>query len=227
MTAGQGSGDEGNPLTGLVSRSIRSALLGARTCLPGRVLKVYPSKQAIDVQPLIQAVVRVDGEDQERSLPVITMVPVQMPRWAGYVFRMFPAVDDVVTLQVSDRELERWLAGDGSPVAPRSGRTHSLDDAIAGPGIAPWAQAAAGLESAELVIGREDGSGQVRIARNGGVFVGPADGDSAVAREGDEVTIDVSSDASFMAWLGGLSPSSVAPYTSPIKGRITTGFDGD
>lgn len=220
-------GGPGSALSDLVSQALRRQILGLRTCLPARVETVRPAEQAVDVQPLIRSVVMVDGREQERPLPKVTRVPVQLPRWGGYVLRMFPVPGDTVTLIVADRELDRWLAGSGDPITPRSGRTHSLDDCIATPPISPWGGAIEGLDSDELVLGREDGSGHVRIAANGGVFIGPAGSDAAAARVGDEVTIDESSDPAFVTWIRALSPLTVAPYTAPIRGRITSGADGE
>lgn len=161
-----------NTFDGLVRLGIQEALFEARTIVPAKVTKWIPEKQAIQCQPLIRRKRIIDEEIVVDDYPELSQVPVSFPRWGGFVIRMPLQEGDIVTLVIADREIERWLAGDGaSPVTPRGYRTNSLDDAIAYPGLAPWGSPIADLDDGELVIGREDGAGELRIGADGTLTV--------------------------------------------------------
>lgn len=158
-------------LDGLIRLGIAEALFDARTLVPAKVTKWIPEKQAIECQPLIRRKRVIDEETIEDDYPVISQVPVSFPRWGGYTIRMPLQVGDIVMLAVADREIERWLAGnsDTTLVDPRGPRTHNIDDAVAYPGFARWSNPIPDLDDGELVIGKEDGAGDLRIAADGTV----------------------------------------------------------
>jgi hypothetical protein len=158
-------------LADLLRRAQGRALMDLRTCLVAEVVRWRPDIQAVDVQPLVRHVEDVAEEEAPSDYPVVTRVPVQFPRWGGFVLRMPLAEGDKVLLLVSDRELTRWLQSDGGRVTPGRRRTHHLDDAVALPGISTWAAPVPGLEDGDLVLGREDGAGEVRIKPSGEVWI--------------------------------------------------------
>lgn len=183
--------------------AMRRALYEARTCIPARVERVRADEQAVDVQPLVRDRVS-DGAGGEiaETGPVITRVPIQFMRWGGFVIRCSIAVGDIVTLSFADRSLETWLSGDGSLQDSPSRRAHDLSDAIATPGVSPWGAPVSGLADGALVIGREDGGGELRINADGSIAIGPATGQrAAAAREGDATIVDGGSDDTFIRWL--------------------------
>jgi hypothetical protein len=190
-------------LAGLIRLGIREALFEVRTAVPARVEKWMPDEQTIDAVPLIQRVRVIDGERLVDEYPVITRLPVSFLRWGGFVFRCPLEQGNIVTLLVSDRELERWLASDGdATVEPRGRRMHSLNDAIVLPGIAPWSDPISDLDDGDMVLGREDGSGEVRVRADGTIALGGRDAERrGVARLNDETTSDNSTDAQFWAWV--------------------------
>lgn len=188
-------------LAGLIRLGIREALFEARTVVPARVERWMPDEQTIDAVPLIQRVRVIDGERLVDEYPVITRLPVSFLRWGGFVFRCPLEAGNIVTLLVSDRELERWLASDGDETAvPRGRRMHSLNDAIVMPGIAPWSDPIPDLDDGDLVIGREDGSGEVRVRADGTIALGGRDAERrGVARLNDETTSNSNTDAAWWA----------------------------
>lgn len=139
-------------------------LQGARVCVPARVERWRPDIQAVDCLPLVATRLE-DGTVQ--TPVVVSKIPVAWPRWGGYVFRIPPSEGDLVTLLVSDRDLDEWLSGQGQPVEPQDPRAHDLDDAVALPGITTWGNPAPGAGDGDLFLGREDQSTGVRITPGG------------------------------------------------------------
>lgn len=79
---------------------------------------------------------------------------------------------DTVMIVMADRSLDRWLS-QGGEVTPDDRRQHDLSDAIAVPGLVPFADFGGQVESSENnddVLIRYAGS-KVRIKPNGDVEV--------------------------------------------------------
>ena len=214
-------------LAGVIRFAIREALFDARTFVPARVEAWAPNEQTIDAQPLIRRVRVVDGERLVDDYPVITRIPVSFLRWGGFVIRCPLKKGDVVTLAVSDRELERWLASDGiKTVEPRGRRIHSINDAVAMPGLSPWSDPIPNLADGELVIGLEDGSGEMRIKADGALELGSKDAEKkGVARLDDETTSDSSTDSAFWTMIAAVDTlcRGLAPLTGPLQALGTLG----
>lgn len=213
-------------LDGLVRLGVGEALFENRTVVLAKVTAWIPEKQAINAKPLIQRKRIEDEEIVVDGYPILRQVPVSFPRWGGYVIRFPIQVDDVVILLISDREIERWLAGTEPTtlVEPRGYRVGALDDAIAFPGISPWAKPIDGLADGELVVGREDGGGEVRIHADGSISLGSKDGSKqGVARLNDQVKSDSTTDGPFWAWIQAVNAFILAAggaTTTPTGGPI-------
>lgn len=189
-------------LVTVIREAIRAELGRARVELPARVERFDASDNTVDVQPLVRERVLEDGEFVARALPVLPRVPVAYMRWNGFVLRCPVAVGDIVSLRFQDRDLETWMSGSGAEVTPKSRRAHALDDAVAVPAPAPYAKAIAGLSDGALVMGREDGAGEVRVEVDGAMKIGPAAGSFAsAAREGDATVVDATSDSAWVQYL--------------------------
>lgn len=129
-----------------------------RVGFPGRVESYDAAKQKCSVQPLIQERVPTeDGTDIVEDLPVLTDVPVAFPRSKDF-FVSFPlAKGDLVFLMVSDRSIDKFLAGSGSPADPEDGRMHDISDVVAFPGVYPFDLAVKEADDKKLVIGKDGG----------------------------------------------------------------------
>jgi len=104
-------------------------------------------------------------------MPVVPDVPVVWPRSGGAQMTMPVRRGDTVLLVFTDRSIDRWLAQGGN-VTPDDRRQHDLSDAVAVPGLVPFADFG-GVEPSENnddVLVRYDGS-QVRLKPNGAVEV--------------------------------------------------------
>lgn len=96
-------------------------------------------------------------------------LPVRWMKGGGWVLRWELQTGDLVDLEVHDRSIGEVLAVGGT-VDPENQRRFSIGDAVVIPGMASdKSPLAAG--TADLVLGREDGSGEIRISKVGVVTV--------------------------------------------------------
>lgn len=127
-------------LRGLIDSLVGQGLEGLRVSIPGSVTSYDPTTQKADVQPLVKRR-RVDGASGElvtERMPVVPAVPVVFPGAGPYAITWPIAVGDVVLLVFADRSLDLWLAR-GGEVDPEDTRVHSHTDAVAIPGVRPFA----------------------------------------------------------------------------------------
>lgn len=215
------SADSTTPALGEVIRSaIRSALLEVHVSMPARVEAFDPEHQRCDVQPLLRRTVYLpDGTTEEQALPRLSQVPIAYTRAAGYRVTWPLAVGDIVRLVFAERSLDAWLAGDGGLATPNDGRHHDLGDAIVDPGISPFGSAIPGIGATDLIIGREDGSGEIRLKPDGSIRFGSSEGLApGVARLGDRTIVDGTTDAAMVAWMAAVHAAIVA-----LGGAVPTG----
>lgn len=156
-----------------LSEPIRNALrdFSSRThvCLPARVEKYDHTQQRVEVKPLLR---RAYADGVVEPMPVVVNVPLIWPRSGGAQMTMPVAKGDTVMLVMADRSIDRWLS-QGGEVTPDDRRQHDLSDAIAVPGLVPFADFGGRVESSENnddVLIRYAGS-KVRIKANGDVEV--------------------------------------------------------
>lgn len=105
-----------------------------RVALPGKILAYNPRTHKAKVQPLIQY--RQEG-GETRTLAPISGVPVIHPRSSAGGVYLPLATGDMVTLLMSDRNLDSWKAGSGQKTLPKTFRAHDLADCWAIPGGYP------------------------------------------------------------------------------------------
>jgi hypothetical protein len=178
-------------LVEVMRRAALAAILDTRTATVARVEKYDAGKQTVDVQPLLQEHVEVDGELQAISLAVIPSVPVLFPGAGGFRVTFPIQPGDTVLLVFSDRSLDRWLERGGGPVDPVDLRHHHLQDAVAIPGLRARANALQSAPTDRLSIGKDGGGAVVEITDSvinvlaGTVNLG--DATALVARQGDAV----------------------------------------
>lgn len=106
------------------------------TACPAIVVSVENiSQQRIDVQP---AVYRVYGNEAEEE-PVILNVPIIFPASSKSSITFPISVGDTVLLVFSKPSLDVFKAGDGEPDIPSNWKQFDYNDAIAIPGLFPFA----------------------------------------------------------------------------------------
>lgn len=168
-------------LVDAVRRAAQAELADVNVAIPARVESFDPTTQRCSAQPLIRRAYRDEaGErvgDASARLPVINDVPVVFPG-AGAFSITFPVTKgDTVLLIFSQASIDKWLSR-GDDVDPLDDRRHSLNDAIAIPGLRHRAEPTGGggggsAAPAALVITADD------------IRLGSASASDRVARESD------------------------------------------
>ena len=151
-----------------VDAAIENRLSGLHTCLPARVESYNMEKSMVSVTPLIKKVFR---NGQVISMPVINNVPLVMPRGSVSSLTIRIVKGDGVMLVFSERALDLWLSKGGEQ-EPGDRRRFDLSDAIAVPGLFPFAAGSPAEEDATVL---RDGlvkvklkSDKVAIGKDGG-----------------------------------------------------------
>lgn len=142
----------------LFAQAIESRLEDLHTAFPARVVAFSADDQTVQVRPVIQRAVYTGDESPPilESLPEIPAVPVVYPRGGGF-FLAFPIeVGDHVLIVCAERDISEWRAT-GVAGNPGDHRLHPLKGAIAIPGLFPRSKALAGMDGANLTIGKEGG----------------------------------------------------------------------
>lgn len=109
---------------------------GVHTALPGTIESFDTSTGKAKVKPALRQKLT-DGSIAE--YPSIVGVPVVFPRSATFSLTFPIAVGDSVLLIFAERAIGRWLRSGGS-VDPIDPRRHDLSDAVALPGLYPFAE---------------------------------------------------------------------------------------
>lgn len=141
-------------------RDVLAAFLGGErndinVAMPGRVESYDAATQRASVQPLIQAArVDEDGDRISETLPVVHEVPVVFPGCGAYSITFPIAKGDGVLLVFSQGALDRWLDR-GGIVDPEDDRRHSINDAIAIPGLRAAPVGGAGMDGTAMVLQAE------------------------------------------------------------------------
>lgn len=139
------------------------------TALPAVVTR-YQGGRKVDVKALLRRpYLDESNERQTKSIAVIASVPVSWPGAGGYVLT-FPISDGATTiidgavppattgiLLVSERSLDKWLAGDGREVDPEIDHNHNLSDGIFIPELRPFGGKFPATPADHGVIGADGG----------------------------------------------------------------------
>lgn len=125
-----------------VNLAIDRFMCEVHTCMPAKVVSYDPSTQTATVQPTLQRVYLVQGQEHAVDLPEIFQVPVVFPATANAWLRLPLAAGDLVMVHFSERSLDAWSqTNGGSTLDPLIPHKFSLADAIAVPGLRPQSQA--------------------------------------------------------------------------------------
>lgn len=166
-------------LEDLVRTSFNSQMTGIYTCIPCVVIandKI--DQQRLDVQPAINKKFK---NDQVEEHPPILSVPLVFPSSSTSSFTFPIEIGDTVLCVFSQRGLDTFKENTGKFVVPTDYRKFDKRDAIAIPGIFPFAGAVNSQSNRSLphstkdaVIGHNLGKGtevEVRLKANGDVLI--------------------------------------------------------
>ena len=134
------------------------------TALPGRVTAYDASTRSATVVPTLADM---DGE----ALPQIFKVPVAFPGGGGFSITCPLLPGDLVLLICAERSIEDFI-GQGADQDPLDVRRHALTDAIAIPILWYFKKTPNRASQTDLVIGRDNGTLDIRITQGGKVTIG-------------------------------------------------------
>jgi len=138
----------GDSLTDLIGRAIRNRLAEVSTAMPAKVTAYDYRTQKASVQPVIN---RRYADGQIEPFPVINNVPVIFPRSGGASMTFPVKPDDTVLLIFAQRSIDSWIANGGT-VNQDDNRMHSLNDAIAIPGLIPFSAKSKAKNNSDVLL---------------------------------------------------------------------------
>lgn len=151
--------------------AVNEALNGVHVALPGKVESYDSLLQKADVKPLVKhPVVYRDGTTDLDELPIIRGVPLVFPRAGGFFLSLPVAKGDTVLLVFCERSLDEWMFSTGDvDVDPDDTRKHDISDAVAIPGLFPFAKALKPTDSSgtDMKMGREFNGIQLAFTQTG------------------------------------------------------------
>lgn len=172
----------------LIQELVAEGARDLHVSMPAKVESYNASKQTVDVVPQLRRPVP-DGQDGfvTEALPKLSDVPVCFPRGGGFFVALPIQAGDYVLLVISDRNLGAWLAT-GSDADPGDIGSHTLDGAVAIPGVFPSASALSNANGSNLVLGSDaQSTGRIELTPGGEVHLG-AGASRGVPRIGDHCT---------------------------------------
>lgn len=202
----------------------RQALI--KTARPGRIESYDADSQTVNVQPMVQtAFVAEDNQEVTEVPAIIQKVPVMFPRGGGMRLTWPIEKGDFCLLVTCERSIDIYTDGDGGqPVDPIDVRMHDATDSVAFMGFYPFQKPIPEIESANLVIGEEEGGLQVHITKSGTMSI-KVDGtdDEAVALGN---ALQMFWDVTVTPWMiAHTHPTGVGPSGPPIESGTFPSFD--
>lgn len=149
------------PDLGEIIAELMAATLGRiETTIPARVVSYDSATQTVTAKPSVSGRYQ-DSETGELvpyALPTVANVPVWFPAGAGGSLTFPLAPDDDVLLICASRSLDEWKSSGAAECVPQDTRRHDLTDAIALPGLRPFARVlnAAAVSPTALVLAGAD-----------------------------------------------------------------------
>lgn len=124
-------------LTDVIKSAVESRLTDLHVMLPGEFVSYDPLTGKASVKALIK---RKFEDDKLVELPLMANVPVMLPRTALATIYIPIAAGDKCMIIFAERSLDAWKKFGGAQ-DPQDRRKHHLSDAVAIPGLYPFADA--------------------------------------------------------------------------------------
>lgn len=136
-------------LATLLRAASSEALRSVNTGMPGEIVSYDPSTQTASVKLLLR-MKQPNGESE--IPPVLSGVPVVMPRAGGGALTFPVKAGDGVMVQFSQRSLDEWKEAGGEQ-SPDDVRMHDISDAVAVVGLADRAHGGSEEGCVHLFLG--------------------------------------------------------------------------
>lgn len=150
----------------VIEKAVRAKLDGVYTTLPGIVQAYDAAKNLADVRLAVKVSRWSDDGDREyEEIETLPEVPVQWPRFNGYMVAGVLAVGDTVAVHFCSDAIGEWRVS-GEVAEPVDSRRLSVGYPFCTPGLAPDSNPPgdAAARQAGLVIGKEGSDQQIRIS---------------------------------------------------------------
>lgn len=143
-----------------------------RVAVPGIVESFDPIKQTVSVQPAIKENIQVgEAEVKSEKLPILTDVPVYIPRAGGFCITLPIVKGDECLLIFSDMCIDGWWQSGGIQDQMET-RRHDLSDAFAIVGITSQPRRVVNYSPDKLQVRTDSGSVALEISQGGINIVG-------------------------------------------------------
>lgn len=119
-------------LADVIDIRIFYALADVHTSLPCKVVKYYPERQCVDIQPLLR---KEYSNNFVTEFPVISGVPLIFQGSSNTLISFPINPDDIVLAVFSEKSLDRWVNSTGNFVTPSNNTMHDVSDCFAIPGL--------------------------------------------------------------------------------------------
>ena len=161
-------GEDVIDLLSVITRAISQGKADMHTGMPAKVESYDAATQKVSVQPVIKGRYE-DGETFDE--PIIPDVPLCYPSGAGYMITWPLEKGDYVMLVFAERSIDEWLDQGGDGKEAQSLRRFDAADAVAIPGIRPFAEPLEGTGE-NLIVGEQGSPGhQLVIDKSGSIEI--------------------------------------------------------
>jgi hypothetical protein len=139
-----------------IQRLIDAKAIAMNTAIPGEIVSYDASSGKAEVRPLVR---QKFGDGTKLTPPVISNVPIVLPRTSGGSLTLPIAAGDPVLIVFAQWSIDNW-ASEGRLVDADDARTHSMSDAVAIPGAFSFKDGPTGETGTVL----KNGNTKVRLA---------------------------------------------------------------
>lgn len=147
----------------VVTQASKGEVAKVNVAVPAYVTAYDATKQEVTVQPVIRWRYTDVNGDGETELPApIPAVPVLWPQANGLAITFPIVANDWVLLVICDRSIDEWEATGALDNTPQSIRRHSMTDAVAIPGVRPFADPLTNVPTDRVRLG-ETGANPTRV----------------------------------------------------------------
>ena len=119
-------------LPDVMKNAVEQRLASINTAMPGTIVSYDPALNLAQVQPSFK--VKFKGEDEAQTMPIISNVPVSMPKTSKSHLLLPLAAGDEGMLIFSQRSIDGWISS-GGELDPVDHRKFALSDAVFYPGL--------------------------------------------------------------------------------------------
>lgn len=160
-------------LVDAIQRALRGERDDIHTCMPGKVVRYYPTDQTADVQLQLKKPLFDENSDRQdgTSYPMLPKVPVIWPRAGGYIHGMPMTAGDFVWVMFSEGGTGEYR-NTGQESEPFDVSRHTITYPYCLPGASPDVLASTDPDivgGQAMVVGKEGGPQKIVFTQGDGI----------------------------------------------------------